>query len=56
MLPNSILEPSQSLNKESWYLQGEGIIHSEKKIKDPETFLYVAQPSIKNNEWTNFIP
>ena len=24
--------------------------------QDPEAFLYVAQHSIKNNVWTNFIP
>ena len=34
MLRNKIFEPTQSINPENGFLQGEGIIHSEKKIKD----------------------
>jgi len=33
MMHNSISEPSQSLQPESGYLQGEGIMNSEKRIK-----------------------
>lgn len=67
MLHNSILEPSQSLNKENWYLQGEGIIHSEKRIKnlkgifdnddafnklDPEMLVYNVQAHLPVKEGT----
>jgi glucose-6-phosphate isomerase len=34
MLHNTIVEPSHSLIPESWYLQGDAIKNSEKRIKD----------------------